>query len=793
MTLARLFFLCCVFLLLAVAAAGYHIYRSYPHNLETALQQLFEPYGISRVELDGLKITTGTLNLEGLALAGTNAEQPFTAAVQSISIGFHWRQLVSGSLHSVEIAKITVTFADTPEPSDTPGAPVDLNTMLPQALLADLPITSVVVRRWEINYPQGKDVLQATGTLRYQDRTLRAEANLPYRALMVRTEILSSAESSLAMQLNVADPEQELLNIQLALKQPDQVQWQWEVAGVVHYSPLLAALASGDLGVLLAEQPALPQGLSLEGATTLKGTVTHPARWPFEAVAGSPSGFALAAAMHAEHTITTLALNQDLLINEAKFTTDTAVDTGAIRMTLHPASFTALLNTEAYGLSTAQRQWLGWKTQTPAVVSIQDSVALEWQPEHGRLTVEPAQLAFNLGDSFSRIKLTLDETGAQRDRSQFLTTNASGTLHTRLRRQALPATVFSIATEGPPEHWRVAVSVRDVAQSMTAAVQGQLNATTGKGQFDLSTQITDLSYAVSALSGPLQAFEIITEPVKISSGTLLLDTRLSTATFGFDGAQQTSRLQVQGVSGQFTEYPFEQLNVEAQWQGIERWQTLKPASVTLRRLQAGFDISNLSATVRLPSPTPPQAPQLTIDDFSADMFGGSVYLPEMQQWQVGAPANTLRVRASNWELRQLVALQQGQDIEARGVLEGELPLLVEDGRVIIENGFLRAIPPGGSIRYQANDSASALARSNEQLGMALELLEDFQFKVLSTDVHLDKAGNLHLGLALSGSNPEQFNGRQVNFNINLDQNIDPLLQSLRLSDTLVERLEKKIR
>ena len=77
--------------------------------------------------------------------------------------------------------------------------------------------------------------------------------------------------------------------------------------------------------------------------------------------------------------------------------------------------------------------------------------------------------------------------------------------------------------------------------------------------------------------------------------------------------------------------------------------------------------------------------------------------------------------------------------------------------------------------------------------MALALLRDFRFDQLSSSVDLNESGELTLGLALSGSNPAQYQGREINFNINVQQNIDPLLQSLRMSDTLVKDIESGMR
>jgi hypothetical protein len=194
----------------------------------------------------------------------------------------------------------------------------------------------------------------------------------------------------------------------------------------------------------------------------------------------------------------------------------------------------------------------------------------------------------------------------------------------------------------------------------------------------------------------------------------------------------------------------------------------------------------------MPKATPVAQPVVDIEQFSAGMFGGRVYLPEPRRWDFGAESNQLTLRAEKWQLADMVALQQDQDIRALGVLEGELPVTMTAGRIIIEKGYLRALPPGGSIRYIANEASQALAASSPELGLALDLLSDFQYQVLSSEVELDKEGNLLLGLSLSGKNPAQYEGRPINFNINLEQNLDPLLQSLRLSDKLVEKIESRL-
>ena len=52
----------------------------------------------------------------------------------------------------------------------------------------------------------------------------------------------------------------------------------------------------------------------------------------------------------------------------------------------------------------------------------------------------------------------------------------------------------------------------------------------------------------------------------------------------------------------------------------------------------------------------------------------------------------------------------------------------------------------------------------------------------------DRRGNVILA-KLEGNNPALYEGQAVRFNINVEQNLDPLLQSLRIGDKLEQRIE----
>ncbi len=64
-----------------------------------------------------------------------------------------------------------------------------------------------------------------------------------------------------------------------------------------------------------------------------------------------------------------------------------------------------------------------------------------------------------------------------------------------------------------------------------------------------------------------------------------------------------------------------------------------------------------------------------------------------------------------------------------------------------------------------SDQTGNSPKSSKELALALDLLSNFQYEVLSSEVNLDNEGQLLLGLSLAGKNPSQYEGRPINFNI----------------------------
>ena len=143
------------------------------------------------------------------------------------------------------------------------------------------------------------------------------------------------------------------------------------------------------------------------------------------------------------------------------------------------------------------------------------------------------------------------------------------------------------------------------------------------------------------------------------------------------------------------------------------------------------------------------------------------------------------------ELARLFEVYPAEGLSGRGTLDGRFPVSLVDGKLLVDGGRLQAREPGGVLRYRAAQ-LSDMAAGNPGLEQLAAALDDFRYRVLASDVSYDEQGKLLLGLRLEGSNPTFQQGRQVNLNIQLEEDIPALLTSLQLSGQVNEIIRKRI-
>ena len=178
--------------------------------------------------------------------------------------------------------------------------------------------------------------------------------------------------------------------------------------------------------------------------------------------------------------------------------------------------------------------------------------------------------------------------------------------------------------------------------------------------------------------------------------------------------------------------------------------------------------------------------RVRVVDFESKLLGGLVRIPELN-WDSEQSETTFNVVVYNWQFAKLIDVLQRDDLHVTGILDGMFPVTVRKGEgVQIHDGLFTARKPGGVIRYMPDTSMKAYLSDQEQLKMAVDILENYHYTKLDVLLNQQTNGEQLLNLTLEGKNPKAYGGTPVNLNLNVEHNINPWLQTLTLPTQIQE-------
>ncbi len=213
------------------------------------------------------------------------------------------------------------------------------------------------------------------------------------------------------------------------------------------------------------------------------------------------------------------------------------------------------------------------------------------------------------------------------------------------------------------------------------------------------------------------------------------------------------------------------------------------AQVSGSKLDTGVPLTNLLARTQTRFPEDLSHFEIDVHEIHTNLLGGRIYAPEIN-YDSRKEVNSFGVRLDHLQLSQIAAIEKEAGIRATGLLDGMLPVVLTKAGPMVPGGNLFARDPGGVIQYQ-DDSADALAQADQSVGMAMQLLENFQYDELQSGIRYQPDGQLNLSLKFQGKNPDFFDGQATNLNVNLDYNLLDLLESLRIANDVIEKVEQK--
>ena len=219
---------------------------------------------------------------------------------------------------------------------------------------------------------------------------------------------------------------------------------------------------------------------------------------------------------------------------------------------------------------------------------------------------------------------------------------------------------------------------------------------------------------------------------------------------------------------------------------------LQTKNLRLNRLNHGFEMGPLQLTgsARVPLDRPEQL-TISLQQAELQLMQGHI-TANNQQLDFSQRTNQLLLQLQQIDLASLLQQHPSSDFTGNGKLSGSVPIVISNNGISVNNGYIAAEAPGGRLQYQSQ-SASAMAKSNRNMKLVFDALENFHYTVLSSDVSYDTSGKLVLGLKLQGSNPNLQQGRAINLNVNLEEDVPALITSLQLTSKLNDVITQRVK
>ena len=175
---------------------------------------------------------------------------------------------------------------------------------------------------------------------------------------------------------------------------------------------------------------------------------------------------------------------------------------------------------------------------------------------------------------------------------------------------------------------------------------------------------------------------------------------------------------------------------------------------------------------------------------SANTLGGSIFSDDFWFDLTGENGN-LVLQLRQLDLLQVLSLED-EEFHSEGKLIGTIPVRIEQGNVIVDHGSVQTVAPGGLLQYNPSESVIKLAESSQQMATVLTALKNFHYDSLDAELNFGSDGILRMDTSLEGHNPDFEQGRQIHFNLTVEEDLVSLLKSLQLTDRFADQIEKRM-
>ncbi len=332
--------------------------------------------------------------------------------------------------------------------------------------------------------------------------------------------------------------------------------------------------------------------------------------------------------------------------------------------------------------------------------------------------------------------------------------------------------------------------------------------TTAIGQFKLLNVKPDIEFSanLSKLEDEMQ-FEINTSsPIELSAVSKALlshlpvqdndifisDGLLNSHIRGIISAGEiksiTMQMQFGNTTGNYNGIGFDGLVIDAELSYPVTKDAANSAQSNIREIEYGTAMNNIDMHIQLQKLPNTDSPTVLIESFKGEILGSEL---ESSNFVFNPNSQTaeLNLNVSGLDIERVVELQQIEGLTATGKLDGVLPVQLSDKGIQIQGGHFNNQSSGGTIQYKPDPGVVESLR-NPLTDTVLSALSDFNYDVLEAEVDYQYNGELLANFHIEGRSPNLENNRPVHLNINTEQNILSLLESLEYTNNLNGKLTK---
>ena len=177
----------------------------------------------------------------------------------------------------------------------------------------------------------------------------------------------------------------------------------------------------------------------------------------------------------------------------------------------------------------------------------------------------------------------------------------------------------------------------------------------------------------------------------------------------------------------------------------------------------------------------------SLSDFSAEFFGGRIAITRLDYDMQKQEGETM-LQLDNISLQKLLDLQGTKKVFATGTVRGTIPVKLKNGVFEIKDGGMNA-EQSGQIIYATTPEERAAA--NQGLRTTYEALSNFLYVQLLSSINMAPDGKSAISIQLKGTNPDFQNGRSIELNLNVEQNLLDLMRSLSISSNVEQIITEK--